>query len=237
VSDAIRNLSSSVKVWLALMVYLALVKLVITLFPAAFRSVEQAAVFEWAFLGVWTVVGLAGIWFSRRTGFPEAWDRNISAHHRFLIPALLGLAFSVPFIVIDARTGFTTTLAVQHGQPRMNIDLPVSALIYPGGAIIVEAFYRLVPIPLFLWLISNIILKKRGQGQVFWILAFLTSLIEPLTQDLDLGQFGMLLMASVFLLDYGLNLTQAALFRKYGFLAAIIMRVAYYVVWHILYVH
>jgi len=101
----------------------------------------------------------------------------------------------------------------------------------------VEAFYRLVPIPLLLWLISNVVLKKRAQSQVFWILALLTSLIEPLTQDLDLGQFGMLLMASVFLLDYGLNLTQAALFRKYGFLAAIIMRVAYYVVWHILYVH
>lgn len=44
-------------------------------------------------------------------------------------------------------------------------------------------------------------------------------------------------MASVFLLDYALNLTQAALFRKCGFLAAIVMRVAFYAVWHIVYVH
>jgi len=41
----------------------------------------------------------------------------------------------------------------------------------------------------------------------------------------------------VFLLDYAHNLTQAALFRKYGFLAAIVMRVALYAVWHLVYTH
>jgi hypothetical protein len=41
----------------------------------------------------------------------------------------------------------------------------------------------------------------------------------------------------VFVQDYALNLGQATLFRKYGFLAAIVMRVAFYLVWHILYVH
>ena len=61
------------------------------------------------------------------------------------------------------------------------------------------------------------------------------SLIEPLTQDMDLFQFGVGLMASVFLLDYALNLTQAALFRKYGFLASFMVRMGYYIIWHIAY--
>jgi hypothetical protein len=36
---------------------------------------------------------------------------------------------------------------------------------------------------------------------------------------------------------FGLNLTQAAFFRRYGFVASIVVRLGYYVVWHVLYVH
>jgi hypothetical protein len=165
------------------------------------------------------------------------WDKEIPNRQRFLIPVLLGLGISLPFIAIDLLTHFTTILAAQHGQPRENIAFPASVLIYPGGAVIVEVFYRLFLVPLLLWLVSNVALSGRWQAHVFWALALLTSLIEPLTQDMDLFQFGVGLMATVFLLDYALNLTQATLFRKYGFLAAIVMRVAFYAVWHIVYVH
>ncbi len=110
-------------------------------------------------------------------------------------------------------------------------------LIYPGGAIIVEVIYRLLIVPLLLWLIVKVLLRNHGMQPTFWSLAIATSLIEPLTQDLDLAQFGIMLMVTVFMLDFVLNLSQAALFRKYGFLAAIVMRVACYIVWHIVYVH
>ena len=233
----VKQRSSSAIVWLALMGYLALVKVIITFFPAIFRSAVQTAVFDWPFLGVWTVAGLIGVWLAHRTGFPDAWDRRIGNRQRFLISALLGLGISLPFVAIDLLTHFTAIQAAQHGQPRENIDFPASVLIYPGGAVIVELIYRLFLVPLLLWLISNVALKGRWQAQVFWVLAFLTSLIEPLTQDMDMFQFGVGLMATVFLLDYLLNFLQAALFRKYGFLAAIVLRVAFYAVWHIVYVH
>src|SRR5262245_19439844 len=232
-----KNLSSSVVVWLALMGYLVLVKVIITFFPAAFRSVAQAAAFAWPALVVVAIAGLIGIWFSHRTGFPDAWDKRITNRQRFLIPVLLGLGLSLAFVVIDLLTHYDTTLALQHGQAHSNIDFPASVLIYPGGAVIVEVFYRLFLVPLLLWLVSNIALRGRWQAQVFWVLALLTSLIEPLSQDMDLFQFGVGLMAAVFLLDFAHNLTQAALFRKYGFLAAIVVRVALYAVWHIVYVH
>ena len=233
----VKKRPGSVAVWLALMGYLVLVKIIITFFPASFRSVAQAAVFDWPSLGVVTIAGLIGIWFACRTGFPDAWDKEIPNRQRFLIPVLLSLGISLPFVAIDLLTHFTTILAAQHGQPRENIAFPASVLIYPGGAVIVEVFYRLFLVPLLLWLVSNVALSGRWQAHVFWALAILTSLIEPLTQDMDLFQFGVVLMASVFLLDYALNLTQAVLFRKYGFLAAIVMRVAFYAVWHIVYVH
>lgn len=188
------NLSSSYKVWAVLMAYLVLVKLIITLSPATFRSAEQAAVFGWPFLAVWTAAGLIGIWFSRRTGFPDAWDARISNRQRFLIPILIGLAFSVVAVSHDLVTHYTQLLSVIHGQVRNNIDFPASLLIYPGGAVIVEVFYRLFAIPVLLWLISNVILKKRYQALVFWILAILTSFIEPATQDLEISRFGTLLI-------------------------------------------
>ena len=100
-----------------------------------------------------------------------------------------------------------------------------------------EVFYRLLPIPLLLWLISNVALRGRGQDQVFAALAALTSLIEPVTQDLPALQRPELAVAAsvVFVIDYALNLVQAILFRRSGFLAAILMRVATYAVWHVAY--
>jgi len=228
---------TSVTIYLALMAYLGLVKLVITFIPAPFRSAAQAGVFAWPFIGLVTVVGLIGLCFARKTGFPDVWDARVTTTQRFLIPAILGVAISLPSVVIDLLTHYTTIQAAQHGLARFNIDFPASLLIYPGGAIIVEVIYRLLLIPVLLWLIAKVLLRNHGIGPVFWILALATSLIEPLTQDLDLGQFGLALMIGVFLLDYTLNLTQAALFRKYGFLAAIVMRVAFYIIWHIVYMH
>jgi hypothetical protein len=87
-----------------------------------------------------------------------------------------------------------------------------------------------------LWLISNVLLRGRGQGQMFWVLAVLTSLIEPGQQDLMyLQASGVLLAASQFAPDFVLNLTQAAMFRRSGYLASILVRVATYLVWHVVY--
>jgi hypothetical protein len=92
-------------------------------------------------------------------------------------------------------------------------------------------------IPLLLWLVSTLLLRGRWQQPIFWVLAALTSLIEPLTQDMEALALGAPMFAAVIARGFGLNFIQATLFRKYGWLAAILMRVAFYVVWHMLYVH
>ena len=40
-------------------------------------------------------------------------------------------------------------------------------------------------------------------------------------------------MVAVFLQDFALNLAQAWLFRRYGFLSAILLRVSFYFLWHV----
>ena len=97
--------------------------------------------------------------------------------------------------------------------------------------------YRLLLVPLLLWLISNVLLRGRGHTQVFWGRAVLSSLVEPSMQDLDALRFGAsaLLVGSEFLSDFLLNLAQVVLFFKYGFVASIATRVGAYLVWHVAY--
>jgi hypothetical protein len=230
-------LTVSIKVWLGLVVYLVLVKGIITFFPATFRSVDQAAVFAWPALGIWAVLGLIGVWLSHKTGFPSAWDEHLSNRQRLWIPIIIGLAYAVFEVAFDLLTGYSKFESALHHAAKVNIDFPASLWIYPGGAIIVEVVYRLFLIPVLLWLISSLMLKGRWQMQTFWALAILTSFIEPLTQDLEALQLGVVMLIAVLLKGFGLNFIQATLFRKYGFVAAILMRVAFYLIWHVLYVH
>jgi hypothetical protein len=229
------RLSPSSTVYLGLMAYLVAVRLTLSLFPAIFRSPAQAAVFSWPLLPLWAATGLLGVELARRTGFPEAWGGRGSNGRRLLVSALLGLALGLLAVATDLRTHWAGRAAAEHGQPSIHIDFPASALVYPGGAVIVEVLYRLLPLPLLLWLISSLALRGRGREQTFWALALLLSLVEPLSQDLSLGQFGTGVMAAVFVQDYALNLSQAALFRRSGFLAAIALRVVFYLVWHVAY--
>lgn len=64
----------------------------------------------------------------------------------------------------------------------------------------------------------------------------LTSLIEPVQQDLDdVRRETLPMVSTIFALDFALNFGQAVLFRRYGFLAPIVMRMAFYLVWHVAY--
>jgi hypothetical protein len=144
---------------------------------------------------------------------------------------------SVPEVLLDVATGYTARECADHHLARENIDLPWSLLIYPGGAVIVECVYRLFPLPLLQWLIDGVLRRRRATAPVFWSLAVLTSLLEPLSQDLDLAKYGWFVAVAGFGIDFLLNLAQAAVLRRHGFTAAIALRIAFYAVWHVAYVH
>jgi hypothetical protein len=224
--------SRSLRVFLWLAGYLVLVKLILTTLPGVFRSPAQAKVFEWPLLALWTALGGLGAFLSERTGFAPPWEKG-SARSRLLGPALWGLALGVLAVATDAATGWAKGVADRLGQPSIHIPFPASLLIYPGGAILVEILYRLFPIPTLLWLFTRLPAGRKHENGAFWTLAALTSFLEPLG-DLGLRSQGMATMAAVFAQDYALNFAQAWMFRKRGFLAAIAVRVAFYLVWHVL---
>lgn len=160
-----REFERSAVVWLGLMAYVVAVKIVITrVLPAVFRDPSQAAVFSWPALGIWTVAGLIGIGLSLQTGFPGALSERVTPVQRFLLPTVLGLAIGVPYVVFDLLSGYSRFMIALHGQPSYNIAFPANVLIYSAGAIIVEVIYRLLPIPLILWLVSRVILRGRPRS-------------------------------------------------------------------------
>jgi hypothetical protein len=206
-----------------MILYLVAVRLTIARNPDMFRSAAQAAVFTWPMLAIVAATGLGGTMIMRYTrGFPEMWEAEIPLAWRLWIPAGLGVVLGGVAILVDRATHWTTLAAAQMNLPSIHIDPPASFLIYPGGAIIVSILYFLLLVPLLVWVL---------RGRAFWLIAVVCALTEPLTQDLHMTG-GVAMMAAVFAEDYLLNLSQVWLFRRAGFVAAVLLRVAFYAVWH-----
>lgn len=76
-------------------------------------------------------------------------------------------------------------------------------------------------------------LRGRRQLAVFWSLAVLTSLIEPVGQAVMLGGQAPLLASVVAVGEFAGNLAWSELFRRYGWAAPVVVRLAQEVVWHV----
>ena len=217
---------STMRAYLALIAYLALAKIALALLPVSFTDPSQAAIFDWTSIAILAAAGLIGSWFAEQTGFAPAWGGGISVRNRLLIPALAGMSFGI------------VSLAINHMMqlPKLDIAFPASALVYSGGAIAVEVFYRLGPLPIMHWLLSAVLLRGRWPGPTFAMLAALLSTLEPLGQGralLQLGVPALPLAVTVFEI-YLANLTQAYLFRRFGFLASLTLRLGHYFLWHVI---
>jgi hypothetical protein len=220
---------TSIKIYLALVVILIILRVVLIFLPADYIVPAQAGALNWQALIITVGLGFVGVWLSTKTGFPEIWDTNFSTRQKLLVPALIGLGSGLLFRVIE------------QFQPLGNINIPFPASIpfYLYGGIISEILFRLFIIPLPLWLISSLLLRRRGQEGVFWGVAIITSFLEPLSQVGALYQLGLLnngispYIALLILLTYAVNLIAAYLFRKSGFVAPVVMRLAFYLIWHI----
>lgn len=222
-----RDLSHSTKTYLALVLFLIAVKILFLAFPTTFPSADQEGAFSWFTIVTVSILGFIGLMLSRRAGFPDLWDAAISHRQRFLIPALVGLIYGVVTVLYDLRS-----------PAPVHLELPSSVPFYAYGATLLEILLRLFAVTFLVWLISNVILKGKWQTPVFWLAAVIAALYEPLphlTSALNTGgilaALGVLVAAPLF----AGNIVAAYLFRKYGFLAALTMRLSFYLLWHIIY--
>lgn len=229
----IRPLTISHKIYLGLVLFLFLAKVAAFFLPVHFLIPSQKAAFDWKYVIGSALLGWLGLKLSEKTGFPEIWGSGVSSMQRLLIPCLLGLGLGVGTILADRIFHISQIYAALLELPSIHIEFPSSLLLYAYGAVVSEIWFRLFPLPLSVWLISTLLLRNRRQAEVFQVVAIVASLVEPLQQTAPMkaypGAMGM-----TFAVAYAANLTGAHLFRRFGFLAALLLRLSYYLVWHII---
>ena len=171
------------------------------------------------------------------TGFPAAWDSTIPLSGRLWLPVLTGLGLGIVAVISDLIAQSSVILAQVLGS-QFNVAFPGSVFASVGGSVIWEAFFLIIPLPILLWIISNVVLRGRGQTQTFWVLAVISALSEPALQGGGLmvianGAIGIPAFAAYVVQGFALNFAAAVYFRWYGLLAAVLVRLAYYVIWHV----
>lgn len=222
-------------IWLLLVAYLGVASFLVTfVFPVQFINRSQSGFFEAQGVIAIGIMGLIGVWLSMRTGFPDAWDAKVSNRRRLLMPVLAGLALGSAFLATDVITGLSRLQVEQQIVQSTDLAFPASLFLYPAGAIVSEVVYRLLTIPLLLGLISTFVRGQSGRETVFWILAILTSMIEPLTNNAAAQVLAPVTLIFVLAQSFGANFVQAAFFRKSGFFAAILVRLAFYIPYHVI---
>ncbi len=130
-------------------------------YPDAFADPTQAAFFSWPGLGIFSVVGLIGVWISQYTLLRGAWERPFPIPKGVLAPLLAGVVLGVVLVVIDLLTGYTKIIVARHGLTQQYTGFLPMLLAFPGASILVEVVYRMLFLPLLLWLVSVLMLRNR----------------------------------------------------------------------------
>lgn len=173
------------------------------------------------------LLGIPLLLWQKRAGLPDLWETGISGRWRFLYPLGIGLFFGLLDVLVFKM--------ILHPEPYAELPpflqpFPYSIFLYLSGAFEVEVFYRLIPLTLIL-LLGASYKKGRHMNAFFWVAAILTSLREPLEQ---LSDTTWVVMMYTLVSGFFMNLLQALLYRKAGFLSSLSIRLGHYLFWHIL---
>jgi hypothetical protein len=238
-SSVARGRLEPVIVWLCLCGIVVLVKVLVSAYyPVAFADPDQAALFRWSALASFFAAGSIGALLADRCGFPQPRSGIAAGYSHSLAPGATGAAIGIAMVSLDRFTGLSKVIAAHHQvQQQYTGFVPMFLVFVCAAPIIVEVVYRLFLLPVLLWFISTAVLRGRHREATFWVLALILSALEPFTQTPDLRVLSPAVRAADAAVLYGLNLTQALYFRKSGYLASILVRAGFYLVWHVLYVH
>ena len=131
----------------------------------------------------------------------------------------------ITILVIDLNVPFPAD---------MNILFPESLLFYPAIGFFVEILFHTLPLSILLISLTSIF-KNISQEKIIWICILIVSLLEPIYQTRSMFSSGPLWAAVIVLLNLFLfNFSQLFIFKRYDFISMYSFRLAYYLIWHIL---
>jgi membrane protease YdiL (CAAX protease family) len=183
-------------------------------------------------------LGFIGLQLSQKLGFANIWDPMVSNRQRVLTPALIGIGLGVFLILADAIFSKFHALG-----PLPHPPFPTSLVASATAGIGEELIFRLFFIPFWVWFISHVILKKKWQNQIFWIVAIASALAFALGHIPSvmilfgwktIGEIPPALMSEIILLNGIVSIFAAYYFRRFGFLAPVGIHFWTDVVWHVI---
>jgi len=183
-------------------------------------------------------LGFIGLKISQKISFADIWDLRVSNKQRFLIPALVGGGIGIFFILVDVIFSKFHTLG-----PIPHPPFPSSFVASATAGIGEEVIFRLFFISFWVWFVSYIILKKRWQNQVFWIVTLFSALAFTLGHFPSvmilfglntIQEIPFALISEIILLNGVISFFAAYYFRKFGFLAAVGIHFWTDIIWHVI---
>ena len=209
------------RVFVSLAVSMVVCKLVLTAMPLDFKTEGQRVMLLWPALAGILVYGAIGVVILRRSGFTTM----TTTPRGVLVAMVQGAAIGVATSLIDWVSPVSTTLGVNE----MHHPLPEALPVYWYGAVFSEIWYHLLPVPVLMLACRRI---ADDQRRVFWLVLILLSTWEGrrfFTDPLLQTPFGTIL----FCITYAANASEIWLFRRHGFMAAVVQRMSSYAIWHI----
>jgi hypothetical protein len=214
---------------------LVAVKLLFDFYPGDFPVRGQAEAFTWPLVGGIVAIGFAGLLAERASGFPDAFADPRRERRGWIVAALAGIAYG---LLTAGRDYF-----VEGGGNVLNLSdwahvpWPWSLPFYTFGAIFLELLLRLGALCLFVWLIHVVILRRRWRMPVFWTVNLAVAFYEimPMTMDAIADHRWLAVAATPIEPLYWTNVFEGWLLLRFGWFAPIVFRLAFYLVWHVVY--
>jgi hypothetical protein len=183
---------------------------------------------QWHWVNVyWLLPAIPFLLLQRKAGLIGPFDSITDTSKRYGLPLFTGFIFGLLDLIV--------LKFLQHPEPYQSLPaflqpFPYSIFLYSAGAFEVEIYYRLIPITAAM-LLGRCLLNGKYAMQIFWAIAILTSLREPIEQ---LPSQNIWFIIYSFVSGFAMNFFQAYYYKEAGFAAAISTRLGHYLVWHIL---
>jgi hypothetical protein len=106
---------------------------------------------------------------------------------------------------------------------------------YPSIGFVAEIVFHVVPIAVILSALP-MLFKRAGRETLLWSSIAVVAFVEPVFQSLLPGSVSHLPIWAVMISAVNIlaiNLTQLTIFRSAGFVHMYVFRLAYYVLWHL----
>jgi hypothetical protein len=225
----------STLLFVSLSLVLVGIKLLFVSYQGDFTQSDQAAAFTWTLVASIILLGLAGLFADRAARLPDPF-KNIDLERRGALWATsLGAIYGV--VTIAMFVWHPTNSPLSTGSGWDHVALPWLFAFYTFGAIFLEFLLRLGALCIMFWFVHVVLLRRHLRLPVFWVLAAIVALYEIwpyVLADIGEGRWDRVALSALEPL-YLSNVLEAGLLLRYGWFAPIVFRLAFYLVWHILF--